>query len=152
MCVFSKMKHIKHIRRDLNSVAWAMPKGWDLGYLGGGGVGVQFFPRNSTSWCVSYLHEGHMQRHNCLGPRPHGFWGGARRSNILKSQTQSQFQRCLTKFCVCLLINERYKAYQTGFLLGRLGQAPGLDLGVPWGLGSILYSEFQPDFVWEILT
>ena len=29
---------------------------------------------------------------------------------------------------VCVLTNERYKAYQTGFLFCRLGHAPGLGL------------------------
>ena len=29
VCVFSQMKDIKHIRRDLHSVAWVMP--WVLG-------------------------------------------------------------------------------------------------------------------------
>ena len=33
---------------------------------------------------------------------------------------------------VCVLINERYKTYQTGFLFCRLGHAPGLGL---WGTG-----------------
>ena len=28
------MKETKHIRRDLYSVAWVMPQGWDLGALG----------------------------------------------------------------------------------------------------------------------
>ena len=31
LCVYSKMKNIKHIRRDLHSAAWVMPQGWDLG-------------------------------------------------------------------------------------------------------------------------
>ena len=44
LCVFSQMKDIIHIRRDLHSVAWAMPKGWDLrGYRGAGGSKVNFF-------------------------------------------------------------------------------------------------------------
>ena len=30
---------------------------------------------------------------------------------------------------VCLLTNERYKTYQTGFSFGRLGHAPGMGLG-----------------------
>ena len=33
---------------------------------------------------------------------------------------------------VCVLINERYKTYQTGFLFCRLGHAPGVGL---WGTG-----------------
>ena len=31
LCVYSQMKDIKHIRRDLHSAAWVMPQGWDLG-------------------------------------------------------------------------------------------------------------------------
>ena len=31
---------------------------------------------------------------------------------------------------VCVLTNERYKIYQTGFLFGRLGLAPGVEF---WG-------------------
>ena len=30
---------------------------------------------------------------------------------------------------VCVLTNERYKTYQTGFLFCRLGHAPGVGLG-----------------------
>ena len=62
-------------------------------------------------------------------PRPLGPWGGAKRSNIIKFQLLSQFQRFLKPNFVCLLTNERYKTYQTGFSFGRLGHAPGLGLG-----------------------
>ena len=34
LCVFSKMKDTKHIRRDFYSVAWVMSQGWDFGALG----------------------------------------------------------------------------------------------------------------------
>ena len=34
LCVFSQMKDTKHIRRDLYSVPWVMPQGWDFGALG----------------------------------------------------------------------------------------------------------------------
>ena len=33
---------------------------------------------------------------------------------------------------LCVLTNERYKTYQTGFLFCRLGHAPGVGL---WGTG-----------------
>ena len=84
------MKDIKHIKQDFYLVAWVMPKGSDLGVpwgVGGGG-GHFFFLKFNQIWCVSYLHvhEWHMHRH--LGPR-----GGAKRSNIIKSELQSQFQR-----------------------------------------------------------
>ena len=43
VCVFSQMKDTKHIRRDIHSVAWVMPKGWDCGVLGCPGVKKVFF-------------------------------------------------------------------------------------------------------------
>ena len=62
------------------------------GGVGGGGGGPKtFFPKFNQIWCVSYLHEWHMQRHNYFGPRLLGPWGGAKRSNIIKSQLLSQF-------------------------------------------------------------
>ena len=75
--VFSQMKDIKHIRRDFHLAAWVMPQGWDLGVLLG--VEIFFFPKFHQIWCVSYLHECHMQRHYFLGPRPLGPWGGAKK-------------------------------------------------------------------------
>ena len=42
-----------------------------------------------------------MQRHILFGPHPPGPWGGAKRSDIIKSQSQSQFQRFLNQtLCV----------------------------------------------------
>ena len=38
LCVFSEMKDIKHIKRDLYSITWGMPQGWDFGALGCPGV------------------------------------------------------------------------------------------------------------------
>ena len=56
------------------------------------GVGrVNFFSEINQSWCVSYLHEWHMQRHNFWGPPP-GALGRDHRSNIIKSQLLSQFK------------------------------------------------------------
>ena len=55
-------------------------QGWDLGVpwgLGGGGQNI-FFLKFNQIWCVSYLHELHMQRHNFLGPQPLGPWGGVK--------------------------------------------------------------------------
>ena len=69
-----------------------------VGLRGTGGVwGVKkmFFSKFNQIWCVSYLHEWHMHRHHFFGPRPLGPWGGAKRSNIIESEFQSQFQRYL---------------------------------------------------------
>ena len=74
LCVFSQMKDIKHIRRDFHLAAWVMPQGWDLGVPWGGcGVKKFFFPKINQIWCVSCLHEWHIQRHRFfLVPAP---WG-----------------------------------------------------------------------------
>ena len=72
-----------------------MPQGWDLGVPWGVGGPKTFFSKFNQIWCVSYLHERHMQWHIFLGPRLLGPWRGAKRSNIIKSQLQSQFQRFL---------------------------------------------------------
>ena len=84
---------------------------------------------------MSYLHEWHMHRHHFLGLRPLGPSGGAKKSNIIKSELQSQFQRLFKPNFVYLLTNERYITNQTGFSFGRLGHAQGWDLGVLLGGG-----------------
>ena len=94
LCVFSQIKDINHIRQDFHLAAWVMPQGWDLGVPWGvGGSQKIFFLKFNQIWCVSYLHECHIQLHSFLGPGPLGPWGGVKRSNIIKSELQSQFQR-----------------------------------------------------------
>ena len=46
---------------------------------------------------------------------------------------------------VCLLTNEIYKTYQTGFSFGRLGHAPGVGLGGTVG-GWGCQKKFLPKF------
>ena len=54
---------------------------------------------------------------------------------------------------MCLLKNERYKTYQTGFLLGHLGNAPEVGLGgTVGGKGVNFFFEIQPKLVCEFLT
>ena len=43
LCVFSQMKDIKHIRRDIHLAAWVMPQGWDLGVQWGVAMSKFFF-------------------------------------------------------------------------------------------------------------
>ena len=54
---------------------------------------------------------------------------------------------------MCLLTNERYKKYQTGFSFGGLGHAPEVELlgtmGDWWGQ-KVFFSEIQPDLVCEL--
>ena len=124
--------------------------------LGGtvGGWGSNFFPKFNQIWRVSYLHQWHMQRHNILGPHPLGPCGRAKRSNIIKSQSQKAISKIFKPHFVCLLTNDRYKTYQTGFSFHRLGHAPLVGLmgtvGV-WG-GSTTFFQIQPDLVCELLT
>ena len=67
------MKDIKHIRRDFHFAAWVMPVGWDMGVPWGLGESKDI--SEIQSWCVSYLREWHMQRHNFWGPRSPGALG-----------------------------------------------------------------------------
>ena len=63
---------------------------------------------------------------------PLGPWGGAEGSNIIKYHSISitkSISKIFKPNLVCLLTNERYKTYQTGFSFGRLGHAPGVGLG-----------------------
>ena len=93
-------------------------------------------PKFNQIWCVSYLHQWHMQLHNSLGPcDPLGPWGGAKRSNIIKSQSQSQFQRFLSQtLCV---FSQMKGIKQRGFSFHRLGHDPGVGLrGTVGGWGS----------------
>ena len=56
---------------------------------------------------------------------------------------------------MCLLTNERYETYQTGFSIGPLGLATGVGLGGTVGgfRGlNLFFFEIQPDLVCELLT
>ena len=70
----------------------------------------------------------------------------------LSSITKS-ISKILKPNFVCLLTNERYKIYQTGFLFGRLGHAPGVGLGgTMWGwvVQKRFCSEIQLNLVCEL--
>ena len=77
-------------------------------------------------WCVSYSHEWSAQRKKIFGPHPLG--RGQKVKYHLISITKSISKIFIPNF-VCVLTNERYKTYQTGFLFCRLGHAPGVGLG-----------------------
>ena len=65
-----------------------------LGLVGtGGGSKFNISEMQPNLVFLSYSREWHVQRHNLFGPRPLGPWGVAKRSNIIKFQLQSQFQR-----------------------------------------------------------
>ena len=148
------MKDIKHIRRDFHSVAWVMPQGSDIGVPWGVEWSKKiFFSKFNQIWCVSNLHQWHMQQHYFFDPHPLGPWGGAKRLNIIKSQSKSISKIFKPNF-VCLLTIERYKTYQGGFSFPRLGHAPEVGLGGTVGGGGSknFFSQIQPDLVCELLT
>ena len=95
-----------------------------------------------------------MQQHNFFGPHPLGPWGGAKRSNIIKSQSQSQFQRFFNQtLCVFSQLKDM-KHIRRDFHSVAWVMPQGWDLGVPWGLGGpkTFFSQIQPDLVCELLT
>ena len=65
------------------------------GTWGGGSI---FFRKFNQIWCLSYLHEWHMYRRHFLCPQPVWPWGGAKRSNIIKSEFQRILNQCLCIF------------------------------------------------------
>ena len=74
------MKDIKHIRRDFHSVA----RGRTCGYRGGWGVKTIFPQIQPDSACELVTSMAHATA-QFLGPCLLGPWGGAKRSNIIKS-------------------------------------------------------------------
>ena len=72
---------------------------------------------------------------HCFLPRPLGPWAGAKRSNIIKFQLQSQFQRFLNQTLCVLSQMKDIKHIRQDFHLAAWVMSQGWDLGVPWGLG-----------------
>ena len=66
-----------------------------------------------------------------LAPPPGALGRGQKVKYHLISITKSISKIFIPNF-VCVLTNERYKTYQTGFLFCHLGHAPGVGL---WGTG-----------------
>ena len=91
-----------------------------------------------------------MQRHHFGVPAPCGLLEGPK-VKYYKIYITKSISKIFKPNFVCLLANERYKTYQTGFSFCPLGHAQGWDLGVPWGWGSFV-SEIQLDLVCELLT
>ena len=128
------MKDTKHIRQDFHWVAWVMPQGSDLGVP----WGVEWskkIPKFNQICCVSNLHQ--YATAQCFWSPPLGPWGGAKRSNFIKSQSQSQFQRFLNQtLCVFSQIID-IKHIRRDFHSVAWVMPQGWDLGVPWGVGGV---------------
>ena len=146
------MKDIKHTRQDFLFGHLGHAQGVGLG----GTLGESkkfFFLKFNQIWCVSYLHECHMQRHHFLGPHPLGPSGGAKRSNIIKSELQSQFKRFLNQtLCIFSQMKDIYIISDVIFIRPP-GSCPVVGLGgTVGGCGSKKISQIQPDLVCELLT
>ena len=106
-----------------------MPKGWDLGVLDG--QKINFSKHGHVAgWWVE-------QNTSKIFTLVSNLWpcGGVKRSNIIKFQLQSQFQRFLYQTLVCVLTNKIYKTYHTEFSFCSLGHAPWVGHGGAGGLG-----------------
>ena len=103
LCVFS---HVKDIGFSFGRLGHAPGVGL-RGTVGVWGSKFFFFSKFNQIWCVSYLHEWHMHRCHFLGPHPLGPLGGAKRSNIIKSELQSRFQRFLNQ-TLCIFSQMKY--------------------------------------------
>ena len=114
--------------------ALAVGLGGTVGSWGGGGGGWGgsnfFFTKFNQIWCVSLFNELHTHWHHFLGPRPLGPWGGAKRSKIIKSELQSQFQRFLNQTLCIISQTKDIKHIRWDF-----HSAAWSGTGVQWGMG-----------------
>ena len=60
-----------------------------------------------------------------FGPAP---WGGGQKVKYHLISITKSILKIFIPNVVCVLTNERYKTYQTGFLFCHLGHAPGVGL------------------------
>ena len=140
--------------------------GFSFGRLGhalgvglGGTVGVQwsknFFSEIQPDLVCELLTSMAHATAQFFGSLPPGALGrGEKRSNIMKSQLQCQFQRFLNQtMCVFSQMKDIKHIRQDFHSVGRV-MPQGWDLGVPWGVGgpNCFFSKIQPDLVCELLT
>ena len=97
---------------------------------------LNHWTKSNQIWCVCCSHKWGMQRHIFFVPTPWGLGEGSKGQILLLDIFKFQSKIFKPNF-VCLLTNERYKTYQTGFSFDRLGHAPGVGLGVTVGVGGI---------------
>ena len=85
-----------------------------------------------------------MQRHIFL---PWALGRGKKGEMSLNLNYKVNFKHFKPNF-VCLLANERYKAYQTEFSFGRLGHVPGVGLEGTSGVGCHFFHNFKQ--IWYV--
>ena len=120
-----------------------MPQGWNLGVLRGQNqipsccLSVVLSPPKPLDEiqpnlvCELLTWMGRPTWNNFLAPPPGALERGQKVKYHLISITKSISKIFIPNF-VCVLRNEKYKTYQTGYLFCRLGHAPGMGL---WGTG-----------------
>ena len=175
MCVLTNERYKTYQTGFFILSPWSCPRGWTLGYLG---AKIEFCPavcplcylllnhwtKFNQIWCVSYSHEWGAQRKIFLASPPRALGRGQKVKYHLISITKSISKIFIPNF-VCVLTNERYTTYQTGFIFCRLGHALGVDLGVLGGQNRIPscslsvnvslpkpLDEIQPNLVCRLLT
>ena len=134
LCLFSQMKDTKHIRRDLNSVAWVMPQGSDFGVLGcrGGKKIYIFFKHCHVVYQIDGDDEQNKMQVKFSSYGQTGDLGVRSKGQIsFNFGLHVNFKDIFTKVCVCCT-NNKYKTHQTGFSFCHRGHAPGVGL---WGAG-----------------
>ena len=112
---------------------------------------LNHWSKSNKIWCASCSHEWGVQQHMFWGPAP---WGGAKRSNIIKFQLQSQFQRFLNQTLCVFSQMKNIEHTRRDFHLVAWVMLQGWGFGVPWGDGvsKKIFPEIQPDLVCELLT
>ena len=114
LCVFSQMQDVKHIRLEFSFRCLGHALGWDF----------IFSPKFNQIWCVCVTHMNGTCKGTILlvlGPL-----GGAKRSNIIKSQFQSQLQRFLNlTLCVFSQIKDIKHIRRDFHLITWVMHAPG---------------------------
>ena len=130
------MKDIKHIRRDFHSVAWVMPQGVGLARTVGGWGVKKNFPEIQPDLACELLTSMAPATAQFFGSPPPGALGRGLKVKYHKISITKSISKIFKPNFVCLLTNERYKKYQTGFSFHRLGHAPGVGLrGIVGGWG-----------------
>ena len=148
------MKDIKHIRRDFHSITWVMPKGSDLRVPWGVGVNKiknsEIQPDLACELLTSMAHATAQ----FFGSPPPGALGRGQKVKYHKISITKSISKIFKSNFVCLLTNERYKKYQTGFSFHHLGHAQGVGLRGIVGVGGSknFFPQTQPDLVCELLT
>ena len=94
---------------------------------------------------------GRATAKNFLAPPPGALGRGQKVKYHFISITKSISKIFIPNF-VCVLTNERYKTYRTGFLFCRLGHAPGVELRGPRGAQGVKSLFFSNMVMWHIKT